>query len=55
MGRTNNNRTKAYELFYDLTKNQLSQWDVKFHDLLLGKPAADLYIDDKAINIKDFK
>jgi hypothetical protein len=55
MGRTNNNRTKAYDLFYDLTKNQLSQWDVKFHDLLLGKPAADLYIDDKAINIKDFK
>ena len=55
MGRTSNNRKKAYELFHDLTKSQLSQWGGKFHDLLLGKPAADLYIDDKAINIKDFK
>lgn len=35
--------------FYELTKKQLSDWGVCFHELHLGKPAADLYIDDKAV------
>ena len=37
-----------------LTKNQLQDWGCKFHDLFLGKPAADLYIDDRGINDHDF-
>jgi len=32
----------------DVTKNQLSLWGVKYHELLLGKPHADVYVDDKA-------
>jgi len=55
MGRTNNDRRLAHEMFYDVTKKQLRNWDVKFHDLILGKPAADVYVDDKAVNINDFK
>lgn len=37
-----------------LTESQLSEWGVKYHELILGKPAADYYIDDKAINSIDF-
>ena len=38
----------------DLTFKQLKRWGVKYHSLKLGKPEADLYIDDKAINADDF-
>ncbi len=33
-----------------LTKNQLNTWGVKYHDLIMGKPFADYYIDDKSID-----
>ena len=36
------------------TKEQLKKWGVNYHKLFLGKPTADLYIDDKCINIKDW-
>ena len=36
------------------TKHQLSIWGVKYHKLVFGKPDADIFIDDKAVNIKDF-
>ena len=36
--------------WYDITKNQLDSWGVKYHDLKLGKPVYDLFIDDKAMN-----
>ncbi len=32
----------------EFTEAQLSSWGVKFHKLFMGKPAADVYIDDKA-------
>jgi hypothetical protein len=54
MGRSGNNVKKAYEMFFDLTKSQLKWWGAKHHDLILGKPSADFYIDDKAISDKDF-
>lgn len=42
--------------FFKLTYNQLKTHGVLFHELRLGKPAFDLFIDDKAINsIWDFK
>jgi len=37
-----------------ITENQLLLWDVRYDVLLLGKPAADFYVDDKGINDKDF-
>jgi hypothetical protein len=36
------------------TIQQLKDWGVKFHEFYYGKPAADLYIDDKAMTPKDF-
>ena len=54
MGRTENNQSKAYELFYDLTVEQLNKWGVKYHDLFLGKPSGDLYIDDKGVKDVEF-
>ncbi len=49
MGRTNNNKEKATLLGYNLTKNQLKVWKVKYTKLLFGKPSYDLIIDDKAL------
>lgn len=40
--------------FANLTQSQLNSWGVRYHSLLLGKPAADFYIDDKAVNSEDF-
>lgn len=38
-----------------LTEKQLGEWGVKYHELRVGtKVAADIYIDDKGINEKDF-
>ena len=34
----------------DLTKKQLSLWGLKYHQLTLGKPEGDIFIDDKAFN-----
>lgn len=39
----------------DLTKKQLNEWGVKYHELKFGKPFYDLFIDDKAINADDWK
>jgi hypothetical protein len=37
-----------------LTKLQLLKWNVKHHELILGKPDTDFFIDDKAINSEQF-
>jgi hypothetical protein len=34
----------------DLTEQQMRTWGVKYHELILGKPEADIFIDDKAYN-----
>ena len=35
----------------EVTKNQLSKWNLKFHELIINcKPHGDLFVDDKAIN-----
>ena len=54
MGRYNDDSNKATEKFYALTKMQLEIWGCKYHELILGKPSADYYIDDKAINDNEF-
>jgi len=38
----------------EITTKQLKEWGLKYHSLKLGKPEADLYIDDKAENAEDF-
>ena len=50
MGRHSNNAALAIQEFYSLTENQLNSWGVKYHQLILGKPSGDLYVDDKGIS-----
>jgi phosphatidate phosphatase PAH1 len=54
MGRSDNSYSYAHEAFYELTYQQLKDWGVNFHLLFLGKPAGDIYIDDKGIKDEDF-
>ena len=54
MGSTNNNISAAYAKMYSFTEKQLSDWGAKYHSLFLGKPRADLYIDDKAMKDSNF-
>jgi len=54
MGRTKNCRETAYALFYDITKGQLKQWGVRYHELYLGKPSGDIYVDDKGERDENF-
>ena len=37
----------------DLTRNQLAMWGYKYHELepMFHKPTADLFIDDKGIEV----
>lgn len=34
----------------ELTQKQLNDWGCKFHEVKLGKPSYDVWIDDKALN-----
>ncbi len=54
MGRTNNDQIGAYKCLYTFTENQLKEWGVKFHELFMGKPEADIFIDDKGMKDSDF-
>ena len=49
-----NASVKASALLFDITQNQLKSWGCKYNDLILGKPHADYFIDDKGINSNDF-
>lgn len=37
-----------------LTKRQLDEWGCKYHEVRLGKPSYDIWIDDKAFNSEHF-
>jgi len=54
MGRYNDDADQATAKFYSLTKMQLDIWGCKYHELILGKPSGDIYIDDKGMNANDF-
>jgi hypothetical protein len=38
-----------------VTVRQMEEWKVSYHELFMGKPTADVYIDDKAVNLIDWK
>ena len=42
--------TITQENWFNITYRQLIDWNCKFHELRMGKPAYDLFIDDKNIN-----
>jgi capsule biosynthesis phosphatase len=54
MGRFNNNIAVAKTEFEELTRRQLDAWGIQYHELFLGKPSGDYYIDDKAVSDMDF-
>ena len=42
--------------YTDLTVSQLSRWGVMHHELIMNrKPHYDLLIDDKAVNVEDWR
>ena len=47
-------KKKAEDLFKPLTEAQLKMWGCKYHELIMGKPHADIFIDDKAMNSEDY-
>ena len=40
--------------WFDITYKQLVLWKCKFHELRMGKPNYDLFIDDKNISSESF-
>lgn len=40
--------------WFNVTLTQLNKWNCKFHELRMGKPAYDLFIDDKNINSESY-
>ena len=54
MGSNKNDQAIAIEKWFDFTKKQLDSWGAKYNELILGKPSADFYIDDKNISLIDF-
>ena len=39
----------------ELTERQLSEWGVEYDALYFGKPTADVYVDDRAVNSAQWK
>jgi len=46
--------TVTQKLWFNVTYEQLKKWGCKFHELKMGKPAYDLFIDDKNINSETY-
>ncbi len=40
--------------YQELTEWQLKDWGISYDELIMGKPFADIYVDDKGINAKRF-
>lgn len=53
MGKCNGNIKLINKKYYKKTFNQIKGWGLKFHELIMGKPIFDIYVDDKAYNVKD--
>lgn len=49
-----NNQIEAINKYYSFTETQLKLWNVKYHNLILGKPQGDFYIDDKGVKDEHF-
>lgn len=39
----------------EVTKKQMADWGLKYHELKFGKPNADYYIDDKMLDLEVLK
>lgn len=52
MGKFSGDASKAYNEWFALTQKQLQAWGICYHELQLGKPEADLYVDDRAFRVR---
>lgn len=39
---------------YKFTVNQMQEFGIKHHQLIMGKPDVDVFVDDKAISVNDW-
>ena len=46
--------TKSGKDWHNFTKKQLINWKIKYNELIMGKPQADIFIDDRSVNIIDW-
>ena len=54
MNTFNNDGKKAHDKYFWLTTDQLQEWGVKYHQLIMGKPSGELYVDDKGVKDEEF-
>jgi hypothetical protein len=40
--------------YFEFTKKQMNSFGIKHHQLIMGKPDVDLFIDDKAISANEW-
>ena len=52
MGRNNQNQKKARLQGLNLTSKQLTNWKILYHELIMGKPSYDIFVDDKAFGFQ---
>ena len=52
MGRSNQNVKIVNSKYRKKTQNQLKNWGLNYHKLIMGKPSYDLFVDDKSLNPK---
>ena len=55
MTKFSGDREKIYSFYYQMTYDQLKNWGVNFHELILAKPSYDIFVDDKNLTIDEFK
>lgn len=54
MNSQKDNQQKADAKYRELTIAQLDKWGCKYHELFLGKPNCDYYIDNKNYDMEKF-
>lgn len=52
MGRSKENIMLAKKRGFKSTKKQLKDWNLRYNELIFGKPSYDLFIDDKSLGYK---
>jgi capsule biosynthesis phosphatase len=52
MGRFQNDARKVHAHGYAMTQQCLKKWGVQYDELIMGKPRADIVVDDRAIFFK---
>ena len=49
MGTLDGDLQAVHDTWYAFTHDQMKGWGLHFHQLVLGKPWADVYVDDRGI------